>query len=80
MSDSFRDFIFVLVVFVCAVLLFSVGVGCGYSIVQDSAFERGYIAACVDIRVGKCKYELKDNPDGTRTWQKIIKEDKRNER
>lgn len=29
----------------------------------------GYIEACGDARQGKLRYELKENPDGTRIWE-----------
>ena len=58
------------------VVLLVVGGGCGYSVAYDSAFEQGYIAACGDFYAGKCKYELRDKPDGTRMWVKKTEEDK----
>lgn len=67
MNDPIGD---CMVVLFFVVFLLAIGGGCGYSVAYDSAFERGYIAACVDIRAGKCKYELRDKPDGTRMWIK----------
>ena len=45
----------------------------GKSIERDkaNAYEQGYIDACKDFYQGKLKYELVENPDGTREWKKI---------
>lgn len=41
------------------------------SIIFNQGFEQGYIEACKDFYKGKLKYDLVDNPDGTREWKKI---------
>lgn len=35
------------------------------------SYEKGYLDACKDFYKGKLKYDLVNNPDGTRTWKKI---------
>lgn len=40
---------------------------------NTKSYENGYIDACKDFYKGKLKYDLIENPDGTKTWQKIIK-------
>lgn len=34
-------------------------------------YEEGYLDACKDFYKGKLKYDLIENDDGTKTWQKI---------
>jgi uncharacterized protein YpmB len=34
-------------------------------------YEEGYLDACKDFYKGKLKYDLIENEDGTKTWQKI---------
>lgn len=34
-------------------------------------FEKGYVQACKDNYQGKLKYQLVDNPDGTKEWEKV---------
>lgn len=34
-------------------------------------YEQGYLEACKDFYKGKLKYDLIQNPDGTREWKKI---------
>lgn len=38
---------------------------------RKTAYESGYLNACKDCYKGQLKYELKDNPDGSRIWIKI---------
>lgn len=37
---------------------------------HKEGYEEGYIKACGDAHQGRLRYELKENPDGTRTWEK----------
>jgi uncharacterized protein YpmB len=34
-------------------------------------YEEGYLDACKDFYKGKLKYDLIENNDGSKTWQKI---------
>lgn len=43
----------------------------GISIIIKESYNRGYKDACKGFYQGKFSYDLVDNPDGTRTWQKI---------
>jgi hypothetical protein len=46
-----------------------------FKIIKDNItkiYEQGYLEACKDFYKGKLKYDLIENPDGTKTWQKII--------
>ena len=38
-----------------------------------SNYEEGYLDACKDSYKGKLKYDLVENPDGTKEWKKIKK-------
>ena len=39
--------------------------------IKSNAYEQGYIDACKDFYKGKTKYDLIQNDDGTKTWQKV---------
>ena len=36
-----------------------------------SNYEEGYLDACKDFYKGKLKYDLVENPDGTKEWKKL---------
>lgn len=44
---------------------------CGEKNVAVNYYERGYVDACKDSYKGKLKYDLVNNPDGTREWKKV---------
>ena len=43
-----------------------------------SNYEEGYLEACKDSYKGKLKYDLVENPDGTKEWKKIEKGEVKN--
>ena len=45
-----------------------------------AARERGYVAACEDLYRGELKFDLVTNPDGTREWKRVEKEERRGKR
>ena len=40
---------------------------------KQVGYESGYVDACKDFYKGKLKYDLVENPDGTKEWKKIKK-------
>ena len=38
-----------------------------------SNYEEGYLDACRDFYQGKLKYDLVENPDGTKEWKNVEK-------
>jgi hypothetical protein len=56
--------------------LFIFGIHAFIEVHKDSAksnYEKGYIDACKDSYKGKLKYNLVENPDGTKEWKKVEK-------
>ena len=56
--------------------LFCFGIYAFVEVHKDSAksnYEEGYLDACEDFYQGKLKYDLVENPDGTKEWKKIEK-------
>lgn len=58
---------------------FVVGGGCGVTVGYEAGYHKGYVAACGDAHQGKLRCRLKENPDGTRTWEEKKKEEAKNE-
>ena len=40
-------------------------------IIIKQQYEAGYLDACKDFYKGKLKYDLIENPDGTKEWKKV---------
>lgn len=43
----------------------------GSKVLTHQAYEKGYLDACKDFYKGKIKYDLIENPDGTKEWKKV---------
>lgn len=64
-----------------AFTLFYFGICAFIEVHKNSAksnYEEGYLDACKDFYKGKLKYDLVENPDGTKEWKKIEKEEVKN--
>lgn len=51
-------------------LLLSALFASGYYTGHREGYADGYIDACKDAHMGKLKYALFENPDGTKEWKK----------
>ena len=62
------------IIIVIAWVLFYFGIRAFIESHKDSAksnYEEGYLDACKDFYKGKLKYDLVENPDGTKEWKKL---------
>lgn len=82
MFRSIRDFccdniLWINLIIVAIVsVLFYFGIHAFIEVHKDSAkrnYEEGYLDACKDFYQGKLKYDLVENPDGTKEWKKVEK-------
>jgi hypothetical protein len=75
--DFYCDNVWINIIIIAIVsALFCFGIHAFIEVHKDSAksnYEKGYIDACKDSYKGKLKYNLVENPDGTKEWKKLIK-------
>lgn len=64
------------IIMVIVLVLFYAGIYAFIEAHKNSAksnYEEGYLDACKDFYKGKLKYDLIENPDGTKEWKKVEK-------
>lgn len=64
------------IILVIVLVLFYAGIYAFIEVHKNSAksnYEEGYLDACKDFYKGKLKYDLIENPDGTKEWKKVEK-------
>lgn len=59
--------ILIIIIFIIAGIFHEIEVKQMYT----ETYEQGYLEACKDFYKGQLKYDLIQNPDGTREWKKI---------
>ena len=69
MDKEIKDFIFKTLIVVALICLLAVYI----SVWAKLGYKAGYVDACKDFYKGKLKYDLVENPDGTKEWKKIEK-------
>ena len=69
MDKDIKHFIFKTLIVVVLVCLLATYVYAW----RQVGYEAGYVEACKDFYKGKLKYDLVENPDGTKEWKKIKK-------
>ena len=69
MDKDTKHFIFKTLIVVAIICLLAVCI----CVLERVEYEAGYVDACKDFYKGKLKYDLVENPDGTKEWKKIKK-------